>query len=481
MKNTIQSIVLLLVAILFSNCAFNPVKGKKEFSLMSEKKEQQMGDQSHPSIMATYGAYEDKKMQEFITAKGTQMARVSHRPDLKYTFNVVDSPVVNAFALPGGYVYFTRGIMAHFNNEAEFAGVLGHEIGHVTARHSAQQYSKQMLGQVLFIGGLIASPQFRQYANEASQGMQLMFLKFGRDHESQSDQLGVEYSTKIGYDSHYMADFFQTINRLQTKAGVDIPDFMSTHPNPVDRYKNVHQMTDEMQGNMTTKNFKVNRERYLQMIDGIVYGDDPKQGFVENDMFYHPVLKFQFPVPSRWKHQNSPAQFQMAPQDGKAMMQLSLAQGNTLEEAGSAFVEKHKLTIVNSQKIKVNGLPTLAFVAEQAAQQQGQAGMRLLVYIIEYNGLKYMLLGASSTQDYRNYERTFKSVMDNFDILTDQDKLNRQPDRINIEKVAKGGTLKSVLQGYNMPSKQLEELAILNGMKLTDQVKAGSLIKTIGK
>ena len=481
MKNIIQAITLLFIASLVTNCAVNPVSGKKQVSLMSEKKEQQVGDEAHPSIMATYGAYEDKEIQDFITAKGNQMARISDRPELKYTFNIVDSPVVNAFALPGGYVYFTRGIMAHFNNEAEFAGVLGHEIGHITARHSAQQYTKQMIGQVLFIGGLIASPQFRQYANQASQGMQLMFLKFGRDHESQSDQLGVEYSTKIGYDSHYMADFFQTINRLQTKAGVSIPDFMSSHPNPVDRYNKVHQMTEEMQGKMTTTNFKVNREQYLRMIDGIVYGEDPKQGFVENDMFYHPELKFKFPVPSRWKYVNSPAQFQMAPEDGKAMMQLSLAQGNTLEEAGSAFVEKHKLTIVNSQKKNVNGNPALAFVADQAAQQQGEAGIRLLVYIIEYGGLKYMMLGAASQTDYRNYSRTFESVMESFDTLNDPDKLNRKPDRIRIEKVTKGGTLREVLKGYNQPTKILEDVAILNGMKLTDQVKAGDLIKTVGK
>jgi len=148
------------------------------------------------------GLYKDEQMQNFITAKGVEMGKISHRPDLEYSFKVVDSPVINAFAVPGGFVYFTRGIMAHFNSEAEFAGVLGHEIGHVTARHSASQLSKQQLYGGLMMAGMILSPEFRQFSDAASQSLGLLFLKFGRADETQSDELGVEYSTKIGYDAH---------------------------------------------------------------------------------------------------------------------------------------------------------------------------------------------------------------------------------------------------------------------------------------
>ncbi|MDH6056225.1 M48 family metalloprotease, partial [Umezakia ovalisporum] len=139
-------------------CSRNPVTGKRELILMSQEQEVALGQQSHPSIVATMGLYEDQKLQNFISEKGKAMARISHRPDLPYQFYIVDSPVVNAFAVPGGYVYFTRGIMAHFNNEAEFAGVLGHEIGHITARHSARQQSSQLLTQVGLIGGAILAP-----------------------------------------------------------------------------------------------------------------------------------------------------------------------------------------------------------------------------------------------------------------------------------------------------------------------------------
>src|SRR5688572_21507744 len=204
-KSIIATLLVLVVG-----CAVNPVTGKKQVSLMSEAQELALGAESDPQIIAQFGLYEDAEMKSFIEKHGQEMAAISHRPNLQFHFRILDSPVVNAFAVPGGYVYFTRGIMAHFNNEAEFAGVLGHEIGHVTARHSVDQYTKSTIAQVLMIGGLIVSKELRAFANEANMAMQLMFLKYSRDHESQSDELGVEYSTKIGYDAREMAGFFNT-------------------------------------------------------------------------------------------------------------------------------------------------------------------------------------------------------------------------------------------------------------------------------
>ena len=181
---------------------------------MSESQEIALGQEADPSIIAEYGLYDNATLQNFITAKGKEMAAISHRSNLPFQFKIVDSPVVNAFALPGGYVYFTRGIMGHFNNEAEFAGVLGHEIGHVAAKHAARQQRDQLLGQILLMGGIIFSEKFRQFADVAQQGVGLLFLKNSRDHESESDKLGVEYSTKIGYDAHQMAGFFKTLKKL---------------------------------------------------------------------------------------------------------------------------------------------------------------------------------------------------------------------------------------------------------------------------
>lgn len=269
MKRSFIAGAYLLVLLILNSCAKNPVTGRNDFMLMSKEQEVAMGQQSDPEIKNFFGLYEDPKLQQFINEKGQQMAAVSHRKDLKYEFKVVDSPVVNAFAVPGGYVYFTRGIMAHFNNEAEFAGVLGHENGHITARHSAKQYSNAQLAQIGLVAGSVISPVFAQYAEIAGQGVQLPFLKFGRDAESQSDRLGVEYSTKIGYDAQEMAGFFTTLSRMR-EGGEEVPTFLSTHPDPADREKKVMKQAENWQKKMSAAELKVNRDSYLRMIDGIV-------------------------------------------------------------------------------------------------------------------------------------------------------------------------------------------------------------------
>lgn len=479
--------------LLLAACTTNPVTGKKQVSLMSESQEVALGQQSDPQVLAQFGLVENPALQRFIQDKGQKMAAVSHRPEIKYEFKVVDSPVINAFAVPGGYVYFTRGIMAHFNNEAQFAGVLGHEIGHITARHSAQQQTKATFGQLLLIGGMIASPQLAQYGEQAMQGLQVLFLKFGRDDERESDRLGVEYSTKIGYDAKQMADFFLTLQREQDKAGAGaaaIPDFLSSHPNPEDRYNTVKQLAAETQQQVGATNLAVGRDSYLRMIEGLVYGEDPKQGFVENSTFYHPELKFQFSVPTGWKHQNSPQQFQMAAPDGKALMVLTLAPGESLEAAAQQMVQQFKLQPVESKQVTVNSFPALAIVADQVADQQQQQpqqqqqqapAVRTLIYLIQDGKTIYAMIGASSGPDFATYFPTFSNSMQNFRRLTDADKLNRQPERIRIKSVTSATTLSQALTRFQVPNVRLEEMAILNGMQLTDRLTAGTLIKVVAK
>ncbi len=461
------------------SCVVNPVTGKKQLILLSEDQEKALGLQSDPEIIATMGLYEDAKLQAFINEKGSQMARVSHRPNLGYEFKIVDSPVVNAFAVPGGYVYFTRGIMAHFNNEAEFAGVLGHEIGHITARHSAQQYSNQILAQAGLVLGVVLSEDFRQFADVAQLGMSLLLLKFGRDHESQSDRLGVEYSTKIGYDAKEMAGFFKTIHRLSDDGGGRVPTFLSTHPDPLDRFQKVGEETRKWQA-AKPGNYEVGRESYLRMIDGLVYGEDPRQGYVQNGVFYHPELKFEFPVPRDWQLENSPSQVQMAPKDGKALMLLSLSQAKSMPDAAQALIQKGSLTVVENRSATVNGLPAQIMLADQVNQQNNTA-IRVLAYFIQYNGFIYELLGLSEQKDFLNYSPTFEQSMRNFRPLADLSRVNTVPERIRIKAVNQTGTLEQALRSYNMPEARLQELAILNGMELKEQVIQGMLIKTVGK
>jgi predicted Zn-dependent protease len=466
------------------------VTGKKELSFMSEAAELSLGQQSDPSIQAEFGVYPDSSLQQFLSIRGNEMAKISHRPNLAFQFKVMDSDVVNAFAVPGGYVYFTRGILAHFNNEAQMMGVLGHEIGHVTARHGAQQQTKQYLLQGGLIIGMIASPKFAQFAEQASQGLQLLMLKYSRDHETQSDQLGVAYSSKTGYDAREMAGFFQTIARIQAAAGASIPDFMSTHPDPGGRYKNVTAMAIATQQENPTKTYDINRDGYLRRIEGLVYGEDPRQGYIENNVFYHPELKFEFPIPTAWKTHNSPTQFQMASADQKAMMIMTLAQEKTLDEAAAATAKKHNLKVLDQRNTNINGLNAIIQVGDQMpaaapngqqSQQAAEATARVMTAYIAYNGMNYIIHGVAAPVDFPTHERTFTNTMMGFRALTDYAKINVTPNRVRIKTVYNDGTLAETLRAFNMPEKQHKELAILNGMELTDRVTRGMLVKTIGK
>ena len=477
MKRFIQPIGFILILLLADSCAKNPVTGKRDLMLLSESQEVAMGKQSDPDIIKFFGLYDDKDLQKFISDKGQQMAAISHRKNLKYEFKIVDSPVVNAFAVPGGYVYFTRGIMAHFNNEAEFAGVLGHEIGHITARHSAKQYSNAMAAQIGLVAGAILSPEFAQYADLAQTGVGLLFLKFGRDAESQSDKLGVEYSTKINYDAQEMAGFFQTLDRLQGQSGgEEVPDFLSTHPNPADREENVAKLAEDWKRKVKSSSLKVNRNSYLKMIDGIVYGEDPKQGFIEQNVFYHPVLKFQFDIPQEWAVQNTPEQVQMAAQDKNAMMILTLAPGGSLEAAAEGILKNYQLTLVESRKGNVNGQSIIAMVADQASEEQS---LRTLIYVIQNGKNIYAMIGVTLLPLFDNYASIFKSSMESFRTLTDQGKINKQPERIRIKTVQQDGTLAQALKHHGTSDKRMEEVSILNGMSATDKVDKGMLIKII--
>ncbi|WP_026629304.1 M48 family metalloprotease [Dyadobacter alkalitolerans] len=487
MKFQFHILVCLIGAGFLSGCSKNPVTGKKEIIFMSKEKEIALGAESHPSIVATMGIYDDKNLQSFINEKGKAMANISHRPDLPYQFFIVDSPVVNAFAVPGGYVYFTRGIMAHFNNEAEFAGVLGHEIGHITARHSARQQTSQIFGQVGLMAGMVLSETVRGLADQTQQALGLLLLSYSREHESESDKIGVEYSSKIGYDAHQMADFFGTLKKISEKSGQTIPTFQSTHPDPGGRQTKVEKLATEYQKVHPAK-YNVNRDAYLRKIEGIIYGTDPKQGFVENNMFYHPELKFQLPVPSGWQYENSPAQFQMAAKGGKSMMLFTLAPGKSLEEASAAVIKNYGLQVTENEKTTINGNPALVMIATQAAQtQSGQQAaptansIQVATWLIQYGGNIYAIHGVSQAANFAGSMGQFKSVAGGFKSVTDGSILNRQPDRIRIKTVQRDGSLKDALRDFNQQDKQMDELAIINGMSLSDKVTKGMLIKTLSK
>jgi predicted Zn-dependent protease len=486
-KLNIPLIFLLFIAtVLFViSCVVNPVTGKKQIMLMSEAQEIQLGLSYDPQVMATFGEYPDKTIQNFVQTKGTEIGKISHRPNLEYHVKVVDSYVVNAFAVPGGYVYLTRGILAQLNNEAELMGVMSHEIGHIAARHSVSQQSKQQLAQLLLIGGMIASEKFASYAQYALQGMQLLFLKFSRDDERQADALGVEYSSKIGYDAHKMADFFKVLQKMSlSESQGGVPTFLSTHPDPGDRYNDVNKAATEWQTQLNLADYKVNQDAYLQMINGIIYGEDPRQGYVEGNTFYHPDMKFRFSFPTGWTLENSPLQVTITPSDQKALMLLTLASQKTLESAVDSTMIQYGLDLQGSKRATINGLPAILTQAKQVTQDQSTGAKQtnmVLSCFISYNNLIYVFHGVTTEADFNSYASTFNSSMTTFARLTDASKINVKPKKVQVVRVQRTGSVADAFSYYRVSQDKQAGLALLNDLELTDQVPVGKLIKIIGE
>ena len=443
------------------------------------------GPKPDPAVIAQFGLYNSAALQSLIDAKGKQMTAVSDRPG-NYGFTIVDSPVINAFATPDGHVYFTRGIMAHFNSEAQFAGVLGHELGHITARHGQKQQTRSTVAGIgLLLGSIVAPKIMQSVGGVAQQVVGLGMLKYGRNDENESDALGVKYSTKIGYDASYMAEFFQTLQRTEALTGSGgIPTFLSTHPNSADRYTRVKGLAAQAKQSVGNKPLAVNRDKYLRAIEGLNYGEDPRQGFVENGIFYHPDLKFRFPVPSGWKSQNSPDKFQMSEPNGKALLVFLGASGGSLDEAGQSLAKSIGLQSANASKITINGFPALVFEGDQVQQDQsGQqaTGAHVLAQLIQDGQSIYAFIGLAAPASFSTYAPQFQAAAQGYARLTEANKLNRQPEHIRIKTASGTQTLAAALAANGIPSKRYEELAILNGMKTTDRLAKGTLYKIVGR
>lgn len=484
-RTLINAALITAALVTVISCAVNPVTGRKQIMLMSEAQEVQLGLSYDPQVLASFGEYNSPALQSWVQAKGTEMGKLSHRPNLEYHVKVVDSPVVNAFAVPGGYIYLTRGIMANLNNEAEFIGVLGHEMGHIAARHSVSQQTKQQLGTLLLIGGMIASPKFANYAEQAMQGLELLFLSFSREDEREADALGSEYATKMAYDGTKMADFYKVLIRMNlSEAEGGVPTFLSTHPDPGDRYNAVLRNTKAWQDSLKLPSYKVNGDSYLQMIDGMIYGEDPKQGYTMDNTFYHPELRFKFSYPLGWELTNAPTQVTVQPSDGRALMLFTLSNQKTLQSAVDTTMAMYGLQLQRSEKKTVNGLQAIVTLAKQPVQDQstGATGANAVIsYFVQYGSVIYVFHGVSTEADFASYAPTMEASMKTFAQLTDQSRINVKPKRVYVRKAPRAGTLASTLSALNMPQNLMEELSLLNNMELNETVPAGKYIKIIGE
>jgi predicted Zn-dependent protease len=460
-----------------TSCATNPVTGRPELMLVSESDEAQIGRKTDAGVVKEYGIYDDPQLTAYLNGFCQEIARVSHRPTLPYQLKIVDSPVVNAFAVPGGYIYFTRGILAYLNNEAELVGVMGHELGHVAARHTAEQISRAQFASVGLGLGVILVPELRYVSDLAQFGVGLLFLKFSRDDERQADDLGVEYASKLGYDATQMADFFDSLARMEpgsSRSG--LPEWFSTHPNPVDREKAVDRKAEEWQEDLGLRNPKVNRDSYVRRIDGLVFGDDPRGGYEEGGVFYHPTLRFQFPVPSGWKLNNTHTQVQIvsAAKDGAIM--FTAATKGSPEEVARAFVQQNRASVVEQGSTRVNGLPAFRMLC-QVRSQQGV--LAILSYFIQKDAMVYVFHGFTPANRYRTYASTFSATMEGFGEIRDLAKLQVEPKRMRVKTVSATGTVRQTLRDFGVKEENLEKLSILNGVRLDDRIQAGSLIKVV--
>lgn len=471
---------LVIAALLCQgSCARNPVTGGRQLALISEGQEIAIGRESHPEIGAEFGIVEDQALQSYVSGIGLEIARVSHRPDLPWTFTVLDSPVVNAFALPGGFIYLTRGILAHMNNEAEMAAVLGHEIGHVTARHSVTQISQQqLLGLGLGLGSIF-SPTFRRLSSLAETGLAIMMLKYSRDHERQADQLGIQYMAQAGYDPSQMSRFFQLFVGMNASEGDAIPNWLSSHPAPPARLEATAAAAGKIRRENPGRRYKINADPLMAHIDGMVFGENPREGFVEKNRFLHPDQRFQLDFPRGWAVRNTRSSVTFAAPGEKAVLQLTLVPPNeaqTPEAAGAAVARREGIRLMDGSSLRING--KAAYMGRYRAQTDSGI-IEILAAFIAYGKNIYRLAGMAPTAAYSSYAQPFESSMRSFRELSDPRILSVQPDRIRIHRAQKGQTLRSIAQAQSHPGITLDELALLNRLDPDQALSANAPVKLI--
>ena len=474
--NNRPTIASLTLAALLAACATNPVTGKSEISLISQDQEIQMGQQGAQQVAQEIGLVNNQALQNYVQQVGSAIAAKSERPNLPWTFRVVEDPTPNAFALPGGFIFVTRGLLDLMNNEAELASVLGHEIGHVTAKHSVHQMSQQQLAQLGLGIGAILSPTVAQFGELASQGLGLLFLKYGRDDERQADDLGFRYAFSQGYDVREMDDVFRSLQRLgEASKQSPLPTWLSTHPGEAERIQTIDAKLAQLQPGQLS-GLRTGEREFMQRIDGLVYGSNPRNGFFQNATFFHPDLRFQITLPSGWQGQNLTQAVVAMSQQQDAIIQLTLAQGGSPEAAARAFLGQQGIQAGQASAQTVNGIPAVAS-SFQAQTEQGV--IQGLAAFFTYNGRTFQVLGYAPAQRFAAYADVFRSSLGTFAPVTDARILNVQPNTIDVVTLSQPMTLSQFAQRY--PSTlPIAELALVNQVEDPNaQLAAGTQLKQV--
>ena len=484
---------LLLVALL-SACGspiVNPVTGQAERSVMTEQMELTEGAKAHQQVLQEYGVVRDARLQTYVNNLGQRLARQSHREQLQWHFTVLDSPEINAFALPGGYVYVTRGIMAYLQNEAELAGVVGHEIGHVTARHGAQRATRQqdaglgvlaasVLGAVLESQGMSGAGQL---ASDLSQTVASGYIaSYSRDQELQADSLGAEYLARTDYDPRNMVNVINSLKsqerfaadqaRAEGRAAPTSGSWLSSHPSNDQRLQQISQQAAQFKGNYADDG----RARYLQAIAGMAYGESADQGLTRGQNFYHADMGIAITAPAGWKIQNEASQLALvnAARDAALMIQVAPS------KAGSTHDEVIRNLIKPSQgrteRLTLNGLQATRFVGSRATKQGEQAIDATLV--TGPKGTVFVMVPAGKNATALQQARpALAQAQGSFRAMTGQDRAAARPWTLRTTPFPNGG-FAQLARSSPLPQAEAQ-LRLINGFYAGGEPRLGQVVKVV--
>jgi predicted Zn-dependent protease len=469
----------VLTVITLAACATNPATGKKEFSLMSEAQEIELGQQMDGEIRREMGLYDDPELQRYVSDIGMRLAKASERPNLPWHFTVVDVPAVNAFALPGGYIYLTRGILPFLHDEAQLAGVLGHEIGHVTARHSAQQYTKATTAGIGVTLLSIFVPEARPFQNITETALGVLFLKHGRDDELQADELGVKYTSTTGWDPSGVAGMLRTLARLDEASGSrkGVPNWLSTHPAPADRVEKV-QTVVRQKAPAAVGTAGRDEEQFLRRIDGIVFGDSPSEGIVRGNTFVHPDLRLSLAFPQGWEIQNTKTQVVAKAPERENYMLLQLVQNarGSVEQVAVGGMQQAGFRQLNGQRAEINGLD--AYVGTYQGQLQGLGNVVTVAAHIVHGRNVYVFAGLAPANQFQGVQQQFAGSIRSFRELSAAEAANIRPNRVDVYTIRGGDTWQSIAErggGIVKPA----TLAIMNNYEPSQPPRSGDRIKIV--
>lgn len=383
-RRTLAAVVLVVLA---AGCSTNPATGQRQFNIVSESQEIAIGRESHPQILQQYGVYDEKpELNRLVDRVGRQLAATSERPNLPWTFTVLDTPMVNAMALPGGYIYITRGMLERINSEDELAGVLGHEIAHVTARHSAQQISRAQVAQLgLVLGSVLAGPQAtQQYGQLAELGLSLLFQRYSRGHETQADLLGTEYLAEAHFNPVGAERMLMTLQRLDKNPASGIERYFMSHPDPAKRVNDVRGKITELSGMVSAGTFDApDRNAYLRLLDGVVTANSTSHTVIRDGVIYDRDHGLVIRAPQGWVPTTAPGvAFAMSPRSGNGStyfvaqeVPAGQLQGRDTQDAVRRSLQQMGLQFAGTRDARMGTGERFAVDGWQGQTQSGVVGV----------------------------------------------------------------------------------------------------------